>query len=154
MEEKQMNLKQWLEAFKNNDFFSSDVQTQIKAGWYDWFCNDKSLAGKTNSLAGKVKFFESLGIVDSEKVYVFFKNNCPMVGNTYDDFRICSLKTGDVLFTITPSSGHTCIKGQSEVWSPINGFREELLKTTGWTDMKVLLKQSAPMLKEKIKNFV
>jgi hypothetical protein len=38
--------------------------------------------------------------VNLDKMYVFFKNNCPMRGPLYDDFRICDKEDGKVLYTV------------------------------------------------------
>ena len=38
MMEKQGNLATWIQKFNDGDFDSRDVQTQIEAGWFDWFC--------------------------------------------------------------------------------------------------------------------
>jgi hypothetical protein len=46
-------------------------------------------------------------LINPEKVYVFFKNNCPMSGPTYDSFSICELESEDVIYWITLKSGHT-----------------------------------------------
>ena len=63
--EERVSIQQWVGAFLSDEFCSSDVKTQIKAGWYVWF-----------------------------------KNNCPLNGPLYDDFRFASLKDGNVQMTI------------------------------------------------------
>jgi len=45
--EKQINLSEWIQSFNAGEFDSRDRTTQIKAGWFDWFCRDTSLANKT-----------------------------------------------------------------------------------------------------------
>ena len=66
-----------------------------------------------------IKFLKANPDLDPEKHYVFFKNNCPMVGPTYDDFRICDLETGDVVFTVIPTCSHS---GTAEIWGQANKF--------------------------------
>lgn len=134
MTRKNVCLRRWIENFDAGKYDAPDRTTQIDAGWYDWFCNDSSLAGKTKRLAPKVKRIAKSQKFDLNKVYVFFKNNCPCVGNLYDDFRICDLATGDVLYTIIPNSGHTSKHGQSEVWGTENDFNGPLIEGT-WKDV-------------------
>ena len=53
-----------------------------------------------------------------------FKNNCPCNGSLYDDFRICDVKTGEVIYTIVPSDGFKKTKGKAIVWGRENDFEE------------------------------
>ena len=74
--------------------------------FYDWFCQDSSLEGRAKKLKGLAKkLVDHLGL-DKNKVYVFFKNNCPMGGPLYDSLSICDRKSGDVILWATPKSGH------------------------------------------------
>ena len=93
-------LREWIKLFNEGAFESGDRRIQIEAGWYDWFCKDTSLKSKTVTLGSVVQQIKDGGKVDLDKSYVFFKNNCPLNGPLYDDFRICSLETGDVNFTV------------------------------------------------------
>ena len=47
--DKQIKLSEWIQRFKSGEFNKPDTTTQIKAGWFDWFCRDSSLANKTRS---------------------------------------------------------------------------------------------------------
>ena len=129
-----MTLTDWIKAYDNGEFDALDVDTQISAGWYDWFCKESSLAAKTKKLAVKVKKIAKSSKINMDKMYVFFKNNCPMNGSLYDDFRICDLETGDVIFTVTPSNGHRHLKGTSDVWGKENGFNEPIISGS-WKDV-------------------
>lgn len=94
-----MSIKEYQEAFKRGAFNATDVQTQCDAGWYDWFCRDSSLANKTKFLSKPIVKLRDSNRVNLNTMYVFFKNN--MSTELYDDFRICDLETGDVLYTVT-----------------------------------------------------
>jgi len=119
--DERINIEQWLKNFENGDYEEGDFNTQVKAGWYDWFCKDTSLKNKTVKLGKILKKIVENGTdkFDPKNTYVFFKNNCPMSGPLYDDFRICSLETGEVLLNVTPKSGHS---GKAEVYDARNGF--------------------------------
>ena len=95
-----VNLKVWQEEFIKGFYDAPDRKTQILAGWYDWFCKDTSLLNKTKKMGTIIKQIKNGGKVDTENTYVFFKNNCPLNGPLYDDFRICDVFTGNVQFTI------------------------------------------------------
>jgi predicted transglutaminase-like protease len=47
---KEQSLKTWIESFNKGEFDSKDLQKQIKAVCYDWFCKDESLANKTKRM--------------------------------------------------------------------------------------------------------
>lgn len=135
MTDERISLQEWIAQSDAGAFESDDFDTQVKAGWYDWFCKESSLAGKTKKLAPKVKQVARSAKIDPTKTYVFFKNNCPMYGKLYDDFRICDLETRDVIYTIIPRSGHTVKAGQAEVWGRENEFEEPLVVGT-WNDVR------------------
>ena len=71
------------------------------------------------------------GKFDPTKTYVFFKNNCPCVGRLYDDFRICDLETGDVLYTVSPSNR----AGKADIWGVDNDFEKPILTGT-WREVR------------------
>ena len=93
-------LQSWIGSFVLGDFDSEDINTQIKAGWYDWFCKDSSLARKTKRMGNIISKLREGGKVNFKNWYVWFKNNCPLNGPLYDDFRLADLETGEVQFTI------------------------------------------------------
>lgn len=95
-----LRLFRWIDEFMEGNFDDADVKTQILAGWYDWFCKDSSLAAKTKKMGNIIKQVKRGGKVDLENWYVWFKNNCPLNGPLYDDFRFADIETGNVMFTI------------------------------------------------------
>jgi len=129
------NINTFATKFLSGDFDFPDVKTQIGAGWYDWFCRDTSLRGKTQKLGKKVLQLMKSDKIDAEANYVFFKNNCPMAGSLYDDFRICCSETGDVIYTVIPSCGHDSSKGQAQVWGRENNFDGPLVEGN-WKTVK------------------
>lgn len=130
-----LTIREYLEKFDNGDFESKDVDTQCAAGWYDWFCKESLLANKTIKLTMKLRQILKSKKINQNTMCVFFKNNCPMVGSLYDDFRICDIKSGEVIYTVTPSSGHMSKKGQASVWGIENYFEKPLVEGT-WADVK------------------
>jgi hypothetical protein len=120
-----VTLTQQLEAFKNNVIIDSSGEENDCYNFYDWFCSDKALKAKSEKLFRMVKRWVEKRNTDTDKVYVFFKNNCPMNGSLYDDFRICDIETGNVIWTVTPRCGHS---GLAEVWGRQNDFKEAIAK--------------------------
>ena len=41
-----LSVRQWQDLFRNGAFQDRSRETQIRAGWYDWFCADSALAGR------------------------------------------------------------------------------------------------------------
>ena len=124
MENKEINLIQFLEA----------TPERQNEAWYDWFCKEASLPNKTKKLVSKLKQIVGSPKLNPEKQYVFFKNNCPVAGSLYDDFRICDIETGDVLYTTTPSRTNHVGQTFAEVWGKENDFQEPLVCGT-WKDV-------------------
>ena len=98
--ENKICLQNWIGNFICGEYDSADVKTQIKAGWYDWFCKDDRLAPKTKRVGKILCELRVGGKVDFKGWYVWFKNNCPINGNLYDDFRFADLENGEVQMTI------------------------------------------------------
>ena len=137
METKEMTLVEFAERFNAGEFDSKSRDVQIEAGWYDWFCRAESLAAKTKFLGEKV-----LSIIDSKKFdktksYVFFKNNCPCVGPLFDQFSICDIETGDVLYCCQhlEKGSHGCDKAHWEIYGQEGCFKDTLVKGT-WNKCK------------------
>ena len=107
-------LKQQLEALDKGLILDSDGQQSDCFNFYDWFCTDSSLQNKSWKLFKQVKkFLKHNPDIDLDTHYVFFKNNCAMRGPLYDDFRICDVESGNVVFTVIPKCGHS---GKAEIW--------------------------------------
>jgi hypothetical protein len=119
---KETTLRAQLEAFKEGNLMDSNGELNTWcSNFFDWFCRDASLEDKARKLFPRVKtFVEKMG-VNLDTTYCIFKNNCPVGGPLYDDFRICDRATGYVIWTVTPKCGHS---GKAEIWGTINGFQE------------------------------
>lgn len=132
----EMSIKTFVARFENGDFRAPNTAVQIEAGWYDWFCRASALLRKTEKLGRKVAQLKDSKRFDQERCYVFFKNNCPMVGALYDQFSICDLKTGDVLFCIQhlEKGSHGCDKAHWEVYDADVSFETPVVNGT-WRDV-------------------
>ncbi len=126
-----ITIREWIANFVSGEYDAADVNTQIDAGWFDWFCKDSSLQKRTEKLGKKIIQICKSNKIDIDNSYVFFKNNCPMSGGTYDSFSICSMDKGDVLFWVAKPS----YSKNWEVFSPVNEFNEALVEGS-WTDVK------------------
>ena len=124
-----VNIAQWIGLFESEHFTNPDFKTQVAAGWYDWFCRDASLRNKTYRMGRIIKQVKVGGKVDLQNWYVWFKNNCPMQGPLYDDFRFADLESGEVMFTICLNSPWE--KSTYVVYGrkPVNGELEEHFDT-------------------------
>jgi hypothetical protein len=126
-------LRKQLEAFDKGIYLDGDGKESWCFNFYDWFCKDTSLKRKSDTLFKQVKrFVKANPNIDIDKHYVFFKNNCPAYGPLYDDFRICDIEEGNVIFNVTAKSGHT---GKAEVYSRMHGFKEPVRIGKRFTDL-------------------
>ena len=130
-----MTVREFIRHYENGDFNSRDRDTMIAAGWYDWLCRDESLKGRLDRLFPKVRLIAGSGKIDQDRSYVFFKNNCPLYGTLYDDFRFCDMESGDVIYTVVPRTGHTVHKGGAELRGRDNGLEKPLVEGT-WKQIR------------------
>lgn len=110
------NLTQQLDAFKNNIIMNEhgNVGESAYYNFWDWFCSDCLLPEKAQKIfklvrkfVKLVRKFVNLAKIDTESVYVTFKNNLPLSGPGYDSIQFVDIESGSVKFWMTPKSGHT-----------------------------------------------
>jgi len=131
----QITVREFIRNYENGKYDKNDRATMIEAGWYDWFCEDYELKSRLYDMFPKIKQLANSPKIDIDNMYVFFKNNCPGLGELYDDFRFCGMKDGDVVYTVTPASGHEREFGVADVWGKENCFNGELVKGD-WHDIE------------------
>jgi len=123
-----IKIADFIKRYRTGEFRSKDVNTQINAGWFDWFCPDAELADRLDTLGKLLVDISDTDKFDVEECYVFFKNNCPAYGDLYDSISIMDGEHGDVIYWVTPASGHSGDnKGKAQVFSCNNDFKEPLV---------------------------
>ncbi len=130
---KKLTLRQWIELFNNGEFDDGSKDTQIFAGWYDWFCRDSSLRNKTKRIGQIIKQFKETGKVDLDNTYVWFKNNFPLNGPLFDDFRITDINDNSVIYLIPIQSPWEDAK--FVVYGKDDFFNKSLFKTDKQHDL-------------------
>lgn len=94
------SVSDWSKAYQSGAFNDPNVDTQIAAGWYDWWGPDRNLIKGTKTVGDIINKLTKGGKVDLDKNYVWFKENQPANGgNRYLDFRFSDLDKGDVNYT-------------------------------------------------------
>jgi hypothetical protein len=126
-------IRQQLEAHSQGRYLDSNGKESWCFNFYDWFCKESSLQKKADTLFGQLKrFLAANPSIDIDKHYVWFKNNCPVNGPLYDDFRIADIVTGDTMYTVTAKCGHS---GLAEAYSRANGFNKPIATGKNFTEM-------------------
>lgn len=60
-----LSVRQWQELFRSGAFRDKSRKTQIRAGWYDWFCGDAALAGRLKQIGRVVMRITEPAILDN-----------------------------------------------------------------------------------------
>lgn len=112
---KQMSLSEWLRACDEGLWKNPSFENMVEAGWYDWFCDDDDLQSELELMVPFIREIAKSPRLDPARYRILLKNNCPLYGELYTDFRLTEID-GDQHYCVVPSSGHTGTAGQSEVW--------------------------------------
>lgn len=126
-------LKKQLEVFNlSGDILDWEGKIDKYCNFCDWFCKDTALKNKAIKLFKKINQIAKSKKINLEKTYVSFKNNW---GNGfYDDFRICDIRTGFIIYTIAPS----CPDGKGNRIATIYGKENDFdlpLVEGNWKDV-------------------
>ena len=60
-----LSVRQWQDLFRSGAFQDRSRETQIRAGWYDWFCSDTALAGRLQRIGRVVMGITEPAILDN-----------------------------------------------------------------------------------------
>ena len=80
-----MILRTFLKRYANNEFSNSELDTQVEAGWFDWFCDDSELVTRLHELTKILIPITSDFILDNFSVT--FHNHCTFDFPLYDSIR-------------------------------------------------------------------
>ena len=125
---KQYTAKQQIDAFKKGEYLDENECFYF----YDWFCKDQSLERKSKSLMTKAIKFAKRHNIDLDYHYIWFKNNCPLGGRLYDDFRFAEVETGNTIWSVVPCEGRT---GRAEVWGTANSWDSPIEEANTWSEL-------------------
>ena len=110
-------------------------------GFYDWFANQSTLKRRMQLMMPKIKFLVKEGLVNGDTNYVWFKNNCPSTGGTYDDARISTLgEDNDFLGGFCFDNYGSSSEGGAQFWTLHDDCEPDMYYYDGWTYMKAALK--------------
>lgn len=132
---REISVREFIQNYEAGKYNDPDKMTMIAAGWYDWFCEDDELKPRLDAMFPRVKQLAQSEKIDTDRMYVWFKNNRPGRGSLYDDFRFGEIETGDVVYIVIHASGQRRNKGRAELWGRENDFNEALAEGT-WTDIE------------------
>ena len=130
-------LSEWVRLYLAGEF--NNMWSMEDAGFFDWFCNRHQLFNRFNKLAPKVVQLSKSPLINTEKTYVFFKNNCPVNGPLYDSFSICNIEgDNEVLFWVAyiNKGCYGIDKSGWEVNARVDGEWRQVLEYAKWKEVK------------------
>ena len=137
-----------MESISINQLIHGGVRQLRYSGFYDWFCKDSSLRRRAESFIPKLKFLIKEGVIDGDNMYVWFKNNCPIGGQLYDDMRFSDMTDDNLYYGgIVPRKGYDGDNG-CEVWWFDERKRLTTKKYDYWSDLKKAIKNNEDGIKD------
>lgn len=94
------SIRDLINDFKNGKYNSDNIETQISAGWFEWFCDDCDLLVKTHEFCSILCTLNESSKINLDKWYVYFKNICPLKGSLYDEIRFAVIETKEIIYII------------------------------------------------------
>ena len=108
----------------NMKLFLKQKPVKQAEAFLDWFCPIDELSTRAAKLAEIVRKLAKSPKIDSDKMSVRLKNNCPCEGSLYDTVSIFG-EDEKVVYTISPALGHDT--RQPELWGLENNFEAPLV---------------------------
>jgi len=147
---KKITVREWIKNYKEGKYDKENRETQIEAGWYDWFCKDSSLRNKTKNLSKIMRRITNDFILDN--YYIWFKNNCPCASPLYDDVRfepLENIQRNKLYFVIVNDCGYE--KGKYAVCAARYDYKTEFYTNSLKELMDYINNTLGPELEESIK---
>lgn len=94
------SIRDLINDFKNGKYNSDNVETQVSAVWFEWFCDDCDLFTKTYEFGSILCALNESSKINLDEWYVYFKNSCPLRGPLYDEIRFAVIETKEIIYII------------------------------------------------------
>lgn len=109
-------VRDWIQKFNNGEFEDDLLETQIEAGWYDWFCGQEELLPKLKKMAEIIIEIKNQYILDNYEIRLY--NRYPIDYSFYDEISFHPLNQKENCFlSIKIDSPYTKNKYLLESWS-------------------------------------
>ena len=109
-------VKDWIRRYNNQEFNDNSFETQVEAGWYEWFCEQEELLSKLNKMAEIITGIKNEYILNHYEVK--FYNRYPINYRLYDEILLKHLDAKEEYFlSIKIDSPYSKNKYLLEYWS-------------------------------------
>ena len=89
-------VKDWIRRYNNQEFNDNSFETQVEAGWYEWFCEQEELLPKLNKMAEIITGIKNEYILNHYEVK--FYNRYPINYPLYDEILLKHLDAKEEYF--------------------------------------------------------
>lgn len=64
-------VRKWIQKFNNGEFEDESFETQVAAGWHDWFCGQEELLPKLKKMAEIIIEIKNQYILDNYEIRLY-----------------------------------------------------------------------------------